>query len=93
MELSLAGGFRKSLGTDMELSEDNVYVQEVLVPDRAYYDKDVISASGSLVWIFPLNLGKAGLASAYLRFDGGYKQALQGGRLYRAEVTVGLFTF
>lgn len=93
MELSLSGGFRKSLGTDMELSEDNVYVQEVLVPDRAYYDKDVILASGSLVWIFPLNLGKAGLASAYLRFDGGYKQALQGGRLYRAEVTVGLFTF
>ena len=93
LELALDGSFRKSLGSDLTLTLDNEYVREVLTPDKAYYDKDALRASGSVTWTFPLSLGKAGKASGYLRVEGGHLAAFPEGRLSRAEVTIGLFTF
>jgi hypothetical protein len=93
LDLSARGAFRKSLFTALSVQEDNEYVTEVLRPDREYYAKDAIRFSGSLLWEFPLNLGKAGLASGYVRLDGGVCKALPQGSLTRVELTVGLFTF
>lgn len=93
IDLSAGGAFRKSLFTALALQEDNLYVQEVLRPDRDYYAKDVLSVNGSLLWEFPLNLGKAGLAVGYVRMDGGLAKALPQGSLTRVEISVGLFTF
>ena len=97
LDLEVAGGLRKALDTGLSLYEqqqdDNLYVQEVLLPDRAYYGCDVVSGRGSLQWEFPLNLGKAGLASGYVRLQGGLDKALGAGKLSRVELCVGLFTF
>ena len=41
----------------------------------------------------PMILGKAGLASGYVRLDGGLCRALPEGSLSRVGVTIGLFTF
>ena len=94
VDLTLGGGFRKPLQTALAVQdEDNIYVQEVLQPDRAYYGCSVLSGSGSLLWEFPLNLGKAGLANGYVRLDGSLCKAQGGGCLNRVELSVGLFTF
>jgi hypothetical protein len=93
VDLSAQGAFRKSLFTALSVYEENEYVTEVLRPDREYYAKDAIRFNGSLLWEFPLNLGKAGLASGYVRLDGGICRALPQGSLARVELSVGLFTF
>ena len=93
VDLSARGSFRKSLRTALSVQEDNLYVEEVLRPDRDYYAKDALRVNGSILWEFPLNLGKAGLASGYVRLDGGLCKALPEGSLSRVEISVGLFTF
>lgn len=96
VDLWVKGGFRKALETGLGLydqQDDNLYVQEVLVADRAYYGMNVLSGQGSLQWEFPLNLGKAGLANGYVRLDAGITNALGGGKMNRVELSVGLFTF
>ena len=93
MDFLAAAGFRKNLSAALTLQEDNLYAREVLQKDRDYYACNVVNASGALVWEFPLNLGKAGLASGYVRLDGGLVKALPDGQLSRVELTIGLFTF
>lgn len=93
VDMALQAAYRKSLKTALSLQEDNLYVQEVLRPDREFYAKDALRLGGSLQWEFPLNLGKAGLASGYVRLDGGLCRAMPEGSLSRVGVTVGLFTF
>ena len=93
MDLLAGAGFRKSLGSALSLQEDNLYAREVLQKDRDYYARSVVNASGALVWEFPLNLGKAGLASGYVRLDGGFSKALSDGQLSSVALTIGLFTF
>ena len=93
VDLSARGAFRKALRTALSVNEDNLYVKEVLQPDKAYYAKDALRFGGSVLWEFPLNLGKAGLASGYVRLDGGMLKALPEGSLSRVELSVGLFTF
>lgn len=93
LDLRASGAFRKALRTALSVEGDNLYVQEVLMPDRAYYAKDAFSVQGCILWEFPLNLGKAGLASGYVRLDGGFTKALPQGSLSRVELSVGLFTF
>ena len=93
VELQVCGTYRKALQTLLSLEEDNLYVQEVLLPDKAYYAKDYVSLDGALQWQFPLNLGKAGKANGYVRLDGTYLKALPEGNLSRIQLAVGLFTF
>ncbi len=93
VDLSAGAAFRKALGTALSVQEDNLYVDEVLKVDRDYYAKDAVRLNGSLLWEFPLNLGKAGLASGYVCLDGGLCRAMPQGNLSRVEVSVGLFTF
>ena len=94
VDLSARGSYRKALRTALALDdEESLYAQEVLRPDRDYYARDVVGASGSLLWEFPLNLGKAGLATGYVRLDSGLSKALPEGKLTRVELSVGLFTF
>lgn len=94
VDLSASGAWRKPVRTALSLSdEDNIYAQDVLRPDRDYYAKDVLCVSGSLLWQFPLKLGKAGPATGYVRLDGGFSKAMPEGSLARMELSVGLFTF
>ena len=79
--------------SSLDLSNDNLYVQEVLLPDQAYYAKDYVRAGGSLSWQFPLNLGKAGAAYGYVRLCGGYLRAFPTGFYNDISLAVGLFTF
>jgi hypothetical protein len=93
VDLSAAAKAYVSRGADLTLQDENLYATEVLVPDRDYYSRHAVALSGALVWQFPLNLGKAGLANGYLRLDGGYCKALPEDSLSRMELTLGLFTF
>ncbi|MBQ3765289.1 MAG: hypothetical protein II874_00935 [Bacteroidales bacterium] len=93
VDLAAEAGYYMHCDTVLDLHEDNLYTQEVLVPDSAYYSKDFVHGSASLTWQFPLNLGKAGLANGYVRVDGGLRKALPDGSLSRIALTVGLFTF
>ncbi len=79
--------------SSLELTSDNLYVQEVLLPDQAFYAKDYVRAGGSLSWQFPLNLGKAGAANGYVRLCGGYLRAFPTGFYNDISLAVGLFTF
>ena len=94
-KLDLAVAVKGSKAQDVVLSvqEQNLYAEEVLMPDREYYAKDWYSASGSIVWQFPVNLGKAGAANGYVRLDSGLCKASPEGHLGRIGITVGLFTF
>lgn len=83
----------KHRDTVLNLQEDNLYTQEVLVPDGEYYSKDYVDASASLTWQFPFNLGKGGRATGYVRLDGGLCKASPEGRLTHVSLAVGLFTF
>ena len=89
---AVAGGYLHR-DTTLSLQEDNLYTQEVLVPDSVYYGKDYLDASASLTWQFPLNLGKGGWANGYVRLDGGLRKASGEGSLSRISLAVGLFTF
>lgn len=93
VDLAAEAGYYKHRDTVLDLHEDNLYTQEVLVPDGDYYSKDYVHGTAALTWQFPLNLGKAGLANGYVRLDGGLRKALPDGSLYRVALTVGLFTF
>ena len=79
--------------SSLELTNDNLYVQEVLLPDQVYYSKDYVRAGASLSWQFPLNLGKAGAANGYVRLCGGYLRAFPTGFYNDISLAVGLFTF
>ena len=93
VELQVNGAYRKALESNLVVLEDNLYVQEVLTPDKEYYDKNTLSLGGALEWQFPLSLGKAGKANGYVRMDGAYLKALPEGNLSRIQLAVGLFTF
>ena len=93
VDLAATAGYYKHRNTVLNLQEDNLYTQEVLVPDGAYYDKDYVHGNASLTWQFPMNLGKAGLANGYVRLDGGLRKATPAGGLSHIGVAVGLFTF
>jgi hypothetical protein len=93
VDLAATAGYYKHRDTVLNLQEDNLYTQEVLVPDGAYYSKDYLHGNASLTWQFPLNLGKAGLANGYVRLDGGLRKASPAGSLTHVAVSVGLFTF
>jgi hypothetical protein len=93
VDLAASAGYYKHRDTVLNLQEDNLYTQEVLVPDGDYYSKDYVHGAASLTWQFPLNLGKAGLAKGYIRLDGGLRKALPEGSLTRMSLAVGLFTF
>ena len=75
------------------LSQDNLYVQEVLVPDRDYWNHHHLDLSGDLTWTFPLNLGKAGLANGFVRVGGQWVRAFPKAQWYEIDLSVGLFTF
>lgn len=81
------------LDTVLELQDDNLYTQEVLAPDAAYYDKVRVGGKASLCWSFPLNLGKAGMADGYVRLGGAYRQALPEASRADISLSIGLFTF
>ena len=93
VDLAATAGYYKHRDTVLNLHEDNLYTQEVLVPDGEYYSKDYIHGNASLTWQFPLNLGKAGLANGYVRLDGGLRKANPAGSLSHLAIAVGLFTF
>ena len=93
VDFAAAAGYYKHRPTVLDLQEDNLYTQEVLVPDGAYYSKDYAHGTASLTWQFPLSLGKAGLAKGYVRLDGGLRKAQPSGSLARVAVAIGLFTF
>ena len=93
VDLAATGGYYKHRDTVLNLHEDNLYTQEVLVPDGEYYSKDYVHGNASLTWQFPLNLGKAGLANGYVRLDGGLRKATPAGSLSHIALAVGLFTF
>jgi hypothetical protein len=93
VDFAATAGYYKHRDTVLNLHEDNLYTQEVLVPDGEYYSKDYVHGTGSLTWQFPLNLGKAGLANGYVRLDGGLRKALPEGSLSHVSLAVGLFTF
>ena len=93
VDLAATGGYYKHRNTVLNLHEDNLYTQEVLVPDGEYYSKDYVHGNASLTWQFPLNLGKAGLANGYVRLDGGLRKATPAGSLSHIALAVGLFTF
>ena len=76
-----------------ELYQDNLYVQEVLLPDRDYYSRHHLDLSGDITWTFPLNLGKAGLANGFVRFGGEWIRAFPKAQWYQLALSVGLFTF
>ena len=52
-----------------------------------------MALDAGLCWQFPLNLGKAGLASGYVRLDGGLCKTSDRRQWSRVELAVGLFTF
>jgi hypothetical protein len=89
---AVAGGYLHRNGV-LSLHEDNLYTQEVIVPDSVYYAKDYVDANASLTWQFPLNLGKAGLANGYVRCEGGLRKAFPDGSLSHVSLAIGLFTF
>ena len=89
---ALAGGI-VPLKVSQGFMHDNIYTAEVLEPDGVYYRRQRVGANASITWLFPMNLGKAGMARGYLRLEGGYRKALQDGSLANAAVTIGLFTF
>ena len=93
VDLSAAAKAYVARKSELSWYEMNPYVSEVLLPDCDYYSRNAVSLSGALVWLFPVNLGKAGLANGYLRLDGSYCKAFPEGSLSRMELTVGLFTF
>ena len=93
VDLAATAGYYKQRDTVLNLHEDNLYTQEVLVPDGDYYSKDYIHGNASLTWQFPLNLGKAGLANGYVRLDGGLRKATPAATWTHLAVSVGLFTF
>ena len=93
IELAARGSYRISLNTKQRLFYDNLYTREVLVPDLDYYNCSWMSAGAELTWQFPLHLGKAGSANAYLRLSGNRLSASDNRSLSSATLAVGLFTF
>ena len=93
VELAAAAGGYLHRDMVLQLQEDNLYTQEVLVPDGTYYQSDYLDAEGSLTWQFPVNLGKGGRATGFVRLDGGLRNASVEGSLSRIALTLGLFTF
>ena len=93
VELSAAVKGCKRAEPLLSLVEDNLYVEEVLRPDCAYYSKNYVSAGGGLEWQFPFSLGKAGMANGYVRLDGSYLKALPEGSLRYVSLAIGLYTF
>ena len=93
LELEAGLAYHMAIDAYQNLHFDGIYVNEVLKPDLAYYSMNAIGARGKLTWLFPLNLGKAGLANGYVSLGGGCTRALPEGGLYNMAITVGLFTF
>ena len=93
LELSADAALCLPLKVSQGLMAENDYTREVLEPDAVYYRKTRIGGDAAIVWIFPMNLGKAGIANGYVRLGGDYRKALGGGQLWDASITVGLFTF
>ena len=93
VELSAAVKGSKAADPVLTLTEENLYVEEVLRPDSAYYSKDYVTVGGGLEWQFPLSLGKAGKANGYVRAEGSYLKALPEGSLATVQLAVGLYTF
>lgn len=93
VDLAVKGGGYLHGNTFLTLQSENIYTEEVLVPDRDYYLRDYVHGSADLTWQFPLNLGKAGWANGYVRLSGGLRKALPEGSLSGVSVAVGLFTF
>ena len=93
LDLALAATGYIPFAADQQLQFDNIYTQEVLIPDLVYYSKKRVGGSGSLTWTFPMNLGKAGMANGYLRISGSALKALPEGTLSRINLALGLFTF
>ena len=94
-KLDLSLSLKGYLHTESSLSPaaDNLYVREVLLPDRAYYARDFVRPGGELTWQFPLKLGKAGAANGYVRLSGGSLRAFPTASLHDILLSVGLFTF
>ncbi|MBQ2102719.1 MAG: hypothetical protein II479_04055 [Bacteroidales bacterium] len=93
LDLSAAVRGRLPQKVTLDLQENNLYTREVLEPDRDYYAAKSMALDAGLCWQFPLNLGKAGLASGYVRLDGGLCKTSDRRQWSRVELAVGLFTF
>jgi len=93
LELEAGLAYHMAIDACQNLHFDGIYADEVLKPDLAYYSMSAVGARGKLTWLFPLNLGKAGLANGYVSLGGGCTRALPEGGLYNLGVSVGLFTF
>ena len=93
LDLSAAIRGRLPQKVTLDLQENNLYTREVLESDRDYYAAKSMALDAGLCWQFPLNLGKAGLASGYVRLDGGLCKTSDRRQWSRVELAVGLFTF
>ena len=93
LDLNLDASCYLPLEAVQSLYYSNIYTEEVLVPDLAYYSSKRAGASGDITWTFPLNLGKAGFANGYLRLSGSAVKALPEGMLSGVNLSLGLFTF
>lgn len=77
----------------VDLRNDNIYTQEVLLPDYEFYLKKNIVAGAELTYSFPLNLGKAGLACGYVKLSYHQLKAWPASGRREAALSFGLFTF
>ena len=93
LDISLDASGYMPIEVSQSLQFSNIYTEEVLVPDLAYYSSKRVGASCDITWTFPMNLGKAGMANGYLRLSGSICKALPEGMLSGANLTLGLFTF
>lgn len=93
LDIELAFDSNVPLRSQLECAKSNVYVDEVLIPDQAYYAAQTLSGRGSITYHFPMRLGKAGRANGYVRLGGEYLASNSAGKLYEIALTVGLFTF
>ena len=93
LELSLGASFAHRGNLWQQLYQDNLYVQEVLLPDYDYYGRNHLDLSGDITWTFPRNLGKAGLAIGFVRLGGEWIRAFPKAQWYQIALSAGLFTF
>lgn len=93
LDVELSASSNQPLRSDLQCAYENIYVDEVLAPDQAYYATRTLGAKAGITYHFPMKLGKAGKANGYVRLDGGYLRAFTPASNYSIACTVGLFTF
>lgn len=93
LDLELSVNHFKPLRSDLTCAAQNVYVDEVLVPDQAFYSAPSTGIHACLAYHFPMRLGRAGRANGYIRLEGGHTASRGAGNLNGIAITFGLFTF